>query len=192
MAQQIIGIGVTPNDGTGDALRVGFDKTNENFAELYSDKGFAVYTDTEYTEASPFVINEGVTSIIPNDAGTVLNTYLPIGVVNLYDSDTTKITPQNIGDYYITTIRFNAKNSNVSGLFDFFMDLGSVALAQEFKETKVFAKGSNTEQSFTIVVPMYSLNTFVQNGGLPKILSLTGDTSIYNISYQIVRVYKAL
>jgi hypothetical protein len=192
MAQQIIGIGATPNDGTGDSLRVGFDKTNENFADLYSNQGFAVYTDTKYTEASPFVINEGVTSIIPNDSGTVLNTYLPIGVVNLYDSDTSKITPQNIGDYYITTIRFNAKNNNVSGVFDFFMDLGSVALAQEFKETKVFAKGANSEQSFSIVAPMYSLNTFVQNGGLPKILSLTGDTSIYNISYQIVRIYKAL
>jgi hypothetical protein len=192
MAQQLIGIGATPNDGTGDALRVGFDKTNENFADLYSDQGFAIYTDTQYTEASPFVINQGVTSIIPNNAGTVLNTYLPIGVINLYNSTTKKITPQNIGDYYITTIRFNAKNSNASGVFDFFMDLGTVALAQQFKETKVFAKGANSEQSFSIVAPMFSLNNFVPNGGLPKILSLTGNTSLYNISYQIVRIYKAL
>lgn len=37
MAKQTIGIGVTANDGTGDALRDAFDKTNDNFTELYGD-----------------------------------------------------------------------------------------------------------------------------------------------------------
>lgn len=37
MAQQTIGIGTTPNDGTGDTLRVAFDKTNQNFTEVYGD-----------------------------------------------------------------------------------------------------------------------------------------------------------
>jgi len=37
MAQQIIGIGSTANDGTGDALRDAFIKTNDNFTELYSE-----------------------------------------------------------------------------------------------------------------------------------------------------------
>jgi len=36
MAQETINIGGTPNDGTGDALRVAFIKTNSNFTELYS------------------------------------------------------------------------------------------------------------------------------------------------------------
>ena len=36
MAQQTIGIGTLPNDGTGDPLRTAFDKTNDNFTELYS------------------------------------------------------------------------------------------------------------------------------------------------------------
>ena len=36
MANQIIGIGSTANDGTGDSLRVSFDKTNDNFSELYT------------------------------------------------------------------------------------------------------------------------------------------------------------
>jgi hypothetical protein len=38
MAKQTINIGTTPNDGTGDALRNAFDKTNSNFTELYDDK----------------------------------------------------------------------------------------------------------------------------------------------------------
>jgi len=35
MAKQTIGIGAAPNDDTGDALRVAFDKTNDNFDELF-------------------------------------------------------------------------------------------------------------------------------------------------------------
>lgn len=37
MAKQSIGIGTTANDGTGDTLRVAFDKTNDNFNEVYAD-----------------------------------------------------------------------------------------------------------------------------------------------------------
>lgn len=40
MAQQIINIGGTANDGTGDPLRTAFTKANQNFSELYA-KGAA-------------------------------------------------------------------------------------------------------------------------------------------------------
>jgi len=36
MARQIINVGVSPNDGTGDSLRTSFTKCNDNFQELYS------------------------------------------------------------------------------------------------------------------------------------------------------------
>lgn len=39
MAQQIINIGTTANDGTGDPLRDAFDKCNDNFTELYGSGG---------------------------------------------------------------------------------------------------------------------------------------------------------
>lgn len=39
MAKQIINIGTVPNDGTGDPLRSAFDKTNDNFNELYGALG---------------------------------------------------------------------------------------------------------------------------------------------------------
>lgn len=37
MAKQVINIGTTANDGTGDPIRDAFDKCNDNFTELYSD-----------------------------------------------------------------------------------------------------------------------------------------------------------
>ena len=36
MTQQTINIGTAPNDGTGDYIRVAFDKMNDNFDELYA------------------------------------------------------------------------------------------------------------------------------------------------------------
>ena len=35
MSKQIVNIGTTANDGTGDQLRVAFDKINQNFDEIY-------------------------------------------------------------------------------------------------------------------------------------------------------------
>lgn len=36
MTQQVINIGSSPNDGTGDPLRTAYNKINENFSELYA------------------------------------------------------------------------------------------------------------------------------------------------------------
>ncbi len=36
MAQQIINIGASPNDGQGNPIRTAFNKTNDNFSELYA------------------------------------------------------------------------------------------------------------------------------------------------------------
>ena len=36
MAYQSLGIGSAADDGTGDSLRVGGDKINDNFSEIYT------------------------------------------------------------------------------------------------------------------------------------------------------------
>jgi hypothetical protein len=49
MAQQTINIGTEANDGTGDPLRTAFDKTNDNFDELYVEK--AALAGADFTGA---------------------------------------------------------------------------------------------------------------------------------------------
>lgn len=46
MAQQTIGLGSAPNDGTGDPIRTAFDKCNDNFDELY-DESFKLKGSTD-------------------------------------------------------------------------------------------------------------------------------------------------
>ena len=36
MAREVINVGSSPNDGTGDPLRTAYQKCNSNFGELYS------------------------------------------------------------------------------------------------------------------------------------------------------------
>lgn len=53
MAKQVIGIGTTANDGTGDQVRVAFDKVNDNFDEVYGND-FTTYDrlGTEFTTSA--------------------------------------------------------------------------------------------------------------------------------------------
>ena len=51
MAKQVIGIGSSAGDNTGDTLRVGGDKINDNFTELYSAIGNGVATQVSVTNA---------------------------------------------------------------------------------------------------------------------------------------------
>ena len=64
MAKQVIGIGTTANDGTGDQVRVAFDKANQNFTELYDRPEFVddsvVYSKlgTEFTTSAAIAASD--------------------------------------------------------------------------------------------------------------------------------------
>ena len=63
MARQNIGIGTVANDGTGDSLRDGMDKVNDNFIELYEAVPFSVPTsDGIAYGATTSAFNSGYTS----------------------------------------------------------------------------------------------------------------------------------
>ena len=63
MAKQVIGIGTTANDGTGDPLRTAFNKANDNFTELYDGAGVAddsityAKLGTEFTTSAALATN---------------------------------------------------------------------------------------------------------------------------------------
>tara|TARA_S200002703_G_scaffold120772_1_gene106603 strand:+ start:247 stop:753 length:507 start_codon:yes stop_codon:yes gene_type:complete len=70
MAKQVINIGTTANDGTGDPLRTAFDKVNDNFTELYSDDagdvgsiigGTGLEVDSATGDVTVSISDDGVT-----------------------------------------------------------------------------------------------------------------------------------
>jgi len=72
MAYQALGLGTNANDGTGDDLRTGGDKINDNFVEIYTKigNGSALSSDTvALLTATQTMTNKTLTS--PTISGTV-------------------------------------------------------------------------------------------------------------------------
>jgi len=81
MARQTLDIGTNANDGTGDTLRSGGEKINDNFAELYTTLGGnniassginATYATQ--TMNGDGVVNDSDTLILFNSTGTIAAT----------------------------------------------------------------------------------------------------------------------
>lgn len=85
MAKQTISIGTVANDGTGDPIRTAFDKTNDNFDELYVSERFGIYDYSNTLSSQSFT---GTPIILNNNgAGTDTNlTYKLSAVANIYDT----------------------------------------------------------------------------------------------------------
>lgn len=71
MAQQVINIGGSANDGTGDPLRTSFTKCNQNFAELYARGAAGSNLDMSDNEIAATNSNGNV-ELAPNGAGSVI------------------------------------------------------------------------------------------------------------------------
>ncbi len=55
MAYQALGLGTNANDGTGDDLRTGGDKINDNFVELYTALGSGTALSSGITASATVV-----------------------------------------------------------------------------------------------------------------------------------------
>lgn len=176
-------------DNELDSLRSMLAGTSARLARIERAHGWGVYRDTTYTSGSPWTLAGGTAAALPNDAGDSIISFMPPNVAPFYDG--TKIRPANVGDYYILTVRFQAEYSGALPVVEFRVDLGG-SVGEVFQETLSFKKGSGTPHPFSIVVPFYSLDTFVANGGIVELESVSGgDVDIWDIEYQINRVFAA-
>lgn len=118
MAQQIINIGTLPNDGSGDPLRVAFQKSNDNFTELYGSVAALPVTsvvDSDYTAGTTdyvvLVDNAGVAHTITLDSA--VDQGKPYIVKKITSASTVTIDTNNVsckidgGDTYV----LNSKES---------------------------------------------------------------------------------
>ena len=71
MAQQVINIGGTSNDGTGDPLRTAFTKANQNFAELYAKSAAGSNLDISDNKIESINSNGNI-ELVPNGSGKVV------------------------------------------------------------------------------------------------------------------------
>lgn len=81
MTRQTINIGTTPNDGTGDPIRDAFDKTNQNFVELYS----APISNTSLTVGNS-TVNSFLTEVSVKTGNSTVNAVVNTSVLVISNS----------------------------------------------------------------------------------------------------------
>ena len=154
MAKQVIDIGTTANDGTGDPIRDAFDKVNDNFTELYTDDagdvdsiiagtGIAVDAATgnvTVTNSAPdqTVALTGGTSI------TTSGTYPSFTITNdapnaTHTGEVTGSAALTIANDIITHAKLGAE----------FTTTGAVTTALDFGANQVFTKTMGSDTTFT-------------------------------------------
>jgi hypothetical protein len=78
MAKQIINVGTTANDGTGDKVRDAFIKVNSNFGELY-DEGGANITVNNPVTSTETTLDEALSDLVGGGGSQTLSETLALG-----------------------------------------------------------------------------------------------------------------
>ena len=141
MAKQTIGIGSTANDGTGDSIRVSFDKVNDNTNEIYSFFGdgstLAISGDATVSAGALTIANDAIETAMIADS-QVTNAKM---AANSIDSDQYvdgSIDTAHIADSQVT----NAKMAADSIDSDQYVD-GSIDTVHIADDQITFAKIEN-------------------------------------------------
>ena len=179
-------IGSIANGETGLSAR---NKINLVVGRANTNTGWGSYRDNVYTVGSPLVVNSGVTVAFPNNKAIAIETQLPQGTSTFYNG--TRLTPDADGDAYDIRISFSAKSSSNAGSFALSCDIraagdGSTTI---FTKSASTIRGNNTEQQYSFATNIFTASTFVANGGLLRFESITGNTSIYDISMFVNKVH---
>ena len=171
---------------TNQALYMGF---NDEMVKVYPAQssglglGWARYDDTQYTSASSYAFTTATEFTLPNNSGTVLNTYINSSTA-YYNSS--KLFAENENDVYIITIAFKAKISNANGYIDIYLQGGNGTPYERVRDIIVFPKGNDVEHTYTKQFQYYSDSNVVTNGLSVKMLP-SDNGEIYDVIYFIQR-----
>ena len=83
MAYQSIGIGTTADDGTGDSLRIGADKVNDNFSEIYTLLGTGTALTSGLSATASVVTLGSAVLTTPTISGAVSGTQTSATITTL-------------------------------------------------------------------------------------------------------------
>lgn len=161
---------------------------NSMFTVIFGRTGWASYVDTQYPDsANALTVPAGVATLLPNNAGTVIDSQKPTDVTAFYDNGI--ITGRN-GDNLDIMIYFKAVPSVINQSVDIWVDIGG-GIGELYRQTFSFPRGAGIERGILYALPSaYTLNTWEQNGA--RIYVQSDDAfDVYAINYNFDRSHKA-
>lgn len=191
MAQDVINIGTSPNAGDGEGIRDGGVKINNNFTEIYGVSGWANYDDGGTSPATQ-TFDTTPSKLQVDGLGSQSNSdYLPRqirGISELWDTTNDKITPVNLGDAYTirVVLSFTAKTGSPN-IITLSLDIGGGATPTIIIASADAPAGKATPFTTTYSIPVFSLSTFLTNGGQIFINTDAGSVTASARSFYIKR-----
>lgn len=177
MAKQTIGIGAVVNDGTGDPIRTAFNKTNENFNDVYSFTGWI----SRYNAAT--VALSGLTQNLITITGTPESN----NGLTLLDANS-RITPLTLND--VVTVDFACTVVTPSGS-DNYVDVGFFVPTGGYyrRLTIPLLKGSGNDDFVSISWTLPVGSVFLANGG-DMVVIPNVNLNIKDLYISVTRIHK--
>lgn len=175
MARQIINIGSSANDGTGDPLRTAFDKINDNFVELYGSDNNLNTLDANL-DVNNFAITTGVTNgnitVTPNGTGSINLGAVKFVGTTISSDDSTQIT---IAENIQTTGTLNVAGATTLGGAATLST--SLALASGATVTSILDEDAMGSDSATALATQQSIKAYVDSQVTAQDLDFATDDS---------------
>ena len=160
---------------------------NSNFVENYDTTGWAQYSDTQYTAVSPFSLVADTDTLMPNNAGSVVDSQLPSDITSYYSGG--KITGQ-AGDGVLITVDLIAVPTNANTTtIEIWFDIGG-AVGELYRRIVTFPKGVGVDRPISFSVSGYQLDTWETNGAAVWV-NANGTCDLSLIRYVVSRSHKA-
>ena len=168
MARQVISIGSSANDGTGDPLRTAFDKINDNFLELYGADGDS-NTLAGNIDVNNYSITTGITNgditITPNGTGNINLGSITINGSTISANDSTQIT---LAESIQTNGTLNVSGAATMGT--------SLTLATGATVTGILDEDNMASDSATQLATQQSIKAYVDSQVTAQDLDFQGDS----------------
>lgn len=150
--------------------------------------GWAQYQDTQYTVGAQFSIPANTDTILPNNAGGIIESQLPSDIDSFYSGG--KIRGRNGDGIGITVDMTVTPSSGAATYVEIWFDIGA-PVGELYRRILTFPKGSGVELPINFTVIGYTLGTWEANGATTYIRS-NGPITVYNQRYVITRTHKAV
>lgn len=163
---------------------------NSNVNALKNKTGWANYADT----GNSFAIDDTATKITI-DSATVIDQYLPLeirGTGKLWDEVNNKIKPISVGDAYEIRFNFTVAGKSNPNRVDVMLDIGGGATPTNVISSIAVTLEKTVPFDKYITIPIFSLDTFIANGGQIFMATDVGSINIAARSIFINRTHSEL
>ncbi len=151
-----------------------------------TSKGWGRYDDTQWTSSNKLELLNGVSSVLSNNAGSVVRSSEDI---NYYNGTTNKVLADNENELYIATVVFKYSSSNANQTFlRLQLEGGNGTPYERLGSDISIPKGNDVEHEFHMVFQYYADYEFVNSGSQWKITSTGGNAFIWDIIFFISKI----